>query len=396
MQAGAGVVWHARPGDEVAEGQPLFTLLTDEPERFDRALASLEGGYDVADDASRRPDGPGARPDRLSGQRLPNSDDDLPCLTFRVARAYLLAFSTSRDRGGTRWQTQRRRGPAAPRRCSTAVLAVVVLVTGLAVGAGATWFACPATTTGPPPPTTGAPSSAGSTSPSPRRCTAWSWPPSRTSRPTASRSTRRCGRASRSPAAPRLGSRLPGRLDPGGALRGHRGLPRPGRARPEAAREEPGPHARAARGRQGGAALRVVGRRRGVGPGPVPNPESSVAGALAVTAPEAEARAVGRTRDAARQLLVPFAQAQGARTVDGEDATVQPAMFARALAAAGGRHRAAAGDGGRSRRPPRPDPGRGRAGPRLPAHGRSDAAPGLACAGPGARRSTSRARWVAR
>jgi len=49
VQAGAGVVWHARPGDRVVEGQPLFTLLTDEPERFDRALASLEGGYDVGD-----------------------------------------------------------------------------------------------------------------------------------------------------------------------------------------------------------------------------------------------------------------------------------------------------------------------------------------------------------
>ena len=51
VQAGAGVVWHARPGDEVTEGQPLFTLLTDEPERFDRALASLEGGYTVSDGA---------------------------------------------------------------------------------------------------------------------------------------------------------------------------------------------------------------------------------------------------------------------------------------------------------------------------------------------------------
>ncbi|HEX5919723.1 MAG TPA: thymidine phosphorylase [Nocardioides sp.] len=48
VQAGAGVVWHARPGDEVTEGEPLLTLLTDEPERFDRALASLEGGYDIA------------------------------------------------------------------------------------------------------------------------------------------------------------------------------------------------------------------------------------------------------------------------------------------------------------------------------------------------------------
>ena len=48
VQAGAGVVWHARPGDEVTEGQPLFTLLTDDESRFERALASLEGGYDVA------------------------------------------------------------------------------------------------------------------------------------------------------------------------------------------------------------------------------------------------------------------------------------------------------------------------------------------------------------
>jgi thymidine phosphorylase len=49
VQDGAGVVWHARPGDTVSAGQPLFTLLTDEPERFDRALASLEGGYDIGD-----------------------------------------------------------------------------------------------------------------------------------------------------------------------------------------------------------------------------------------------------------------------------------------------------------------------------------------------------------
>jgi thymidine phosphorylase len=48
VQAGAGVVWHARPGDGVRAGEPLFTLLTDEPERFDRALESLDGGYDIA------------------------------------------------------------------------------------------------------------------------------------------------------------------------------------------------------------------------------------------------------------------------------------------------------------------------------------------------------------
>ena len=55
VQAGAGVLWHARPGDRVTAGQPLFTLLTDEPERFDRALASLEGGYDVGEAASSSP-----------------------------------------------------------------------------------------------------------------------------------------------------------------------------------------------------------------------------------------------------------------------------------------------------------------------------------------------------
>ena len=38
MQAGAGVVMHARPGDTVTEGAPLLTLLTDEPDRFERAL----------------------------------------------------------------------------------------------------------------------------------------------------------------------------------------------------------------------------------------------------------------------------------------------------------------------------------------------------------------------
>ena len=55
VQAGAGVEWHARPGDEVTQGQPLLTLHTDTPERFDRALASLEGGYDIGDGAGFTP-----------------------------------------------------------------------------------------------------------------------------------------------------------------------------------------------------------------------------------------------------------------------------------------------------------------------------------------------------
>ncbi len=68
VQAGAGVVWHARPGDRVSEGQPLFTLLTDEPERFDRALASLEGGYTVSDEAGG--DGAGFTPTPLVLDRI--------------------------------------------------------------------------------------------------------------------------------------------------------------------------------------------------------------------------------------------------------------------------------------------------------------------------------------
>jgi thymidine phosphorylase len=55
VQAGAGVVWHARPGDAVTEGEALFTLHTDEPERFSRALEVLEGGYDVGEASAYSP-----------------------------------------------------------------------------------------------------------------------------------------------------------------------------------------------------------------------------------------------------------------------------------------------------------------------------------------------------
>jgi thymidine phosphorylase len=52
VQAGAGVEWHARPGDPVRAGQPLLTLHTDEPDRFERALASLDGGWEIAPSGS--------------------------------------------------------------------------------------------------------------------------------------------------------------------------------------------------------------------------------------------------------------------------------------------------------------------------------------------------------
>jgi thymidine phosphorylase len=47
VQAGAGVVLHAKPGDPVAEGAPLMTLHTDDPARFDRALHALDDAVEI-------------------------------------------------------------------------------------------------------------------------------------------------------------------------------------------------------------------------------------------------------------------------------------------------------------------------------------------------------------
>lgn len=47
VQAGAGIELHAKPGDEITEGQLLMTLHTDEPERFPRALEALEGSVSI-------------------------------------------------------------------------------------------------------------------------------------------------------------------------------------------------------------------------------------------------------------------------------------------------------------------------------------------------------------
>lgn len=47
VQLAAGIKLHAKPGDTVTEGQPLITLMTDTPERFDRALQSLEDAWDI-------------------------------------------------------------------------------------------------------------------------------------------------------------------------------------------------------------------------------------------------------------------------------------------------------------------------------------------------------------
>ena len=43
VQAGAGVEMHAKPGDYIKKGEPLLTLHTDEPARFERAIEILTG-----------------------------------------------------------------------------------------------------------------------------------------------------------------------------------------------------------------------------------------------------------------------------------------------------------------------------------------------------------------
>ena len=48
VQAGAGIELHAKPGDTVTEGQPLLTLHTETPEKFEYALKALPGSYDIA------------------------------------------------------------------------------------------------------------------------------------------------------------------------------------------------------------------------------------------------------------------------------------------------------------------------------------------------------------
>ena len=48
VQAGAGIEMHAKPGEMVKKGAPLFTLHSDEAERFARSLAALDGAVSIS------------------------------------------------------------------------------------------------------------------------------------------------------------------------------------------------------------------------------------------------------------------------------------------------------------------------------------------------------------
>ncbi|MEU7530774.1 thymidine phosphorylase [Saccharothrix sp. NPDC042600] len=51
VQAGAGILCLAKPGDRVSKGQPLLELRTDTPDAVPAALASLEGGWSIGESA---------------------------------------------------------------------------------------------------------------------------------------------------------------------------------------------------------------------------------------------------------------------------------------------------------------------------------------------------------
>lgn len=56
VQAVAGIELHKKPGDAVKRGEPLITLHTATPERFDRALESLEGAFEIGASAPQLPE----------------------------------------------------------------------------------------------------------------------------------------------------------------------------------------------------------------------------------------------------------------------------------------------------------------------------------------------------
>jgi thymidine phosphorylase len=54
VQFGAGITLHAQLGQEVKAGDPLMTLHTNEPERFERALESLADSFKIESSAAER------------------------------------------------------------------------------------------------------------------------------------------------------------------------------------------------------------------------------------------------------------------------------------------------------------------------------------------------------
>ena len=56
VQDVAGIELHAKPGDTVTAGQPLMTLHTATPERFERAIEALDSAVEIGEDAASVPE----------------------------------------------------------------------------------------------------------------------------------------------------------------------------------------------------------------------------------------------------------------------------------------------------------------------------------------------------
>ncbi len=48
LDLGAGIQIHAKPGDPIKKGQPLLTLFTDTPEKFERSIEALDGAIEIS------------------------------------------------------------------------------------------------------------------------------------------------------------------------------------------------------------------------------------------------------------------------------------------------------------------------------------------------------------
>ena len=107
VQAGAGVEIHAKPGAVVRGGEPLLTLHTDEPERFDRAhgrargwLPDRPGGVEAGPAADRHR----TRLLRASAQvsgRCRGAAEGRAEARLGVCRGPRVMFSSSARQGGT-------------------------------------------------------------------------------------------------------------------------------------------------------------------------------------------------------------------------------------------------------------------------------------------------------
>ena len=126
VQFGAGLRIHRRPGEPVAAGEALFTLYTDTPERFEAAMAELDGAWSVGDTAAETAPAD-HRSDRITTMTTPLTLDSIRQRPEGAAARPPRRRAATRDRARARRDERlrraarhrrrraRRRGSAPPR-----------------------------------------------------------------------------------------------------------------------------------------------------------------------------------------------------------------------------------------------------------------------------------------